>query len=91
MKYALGLVEIPNFLEYFSIIILSGWQSKLDPTNMALKPFANRKLELSTVDGVILWGNGVVVPYPGQTLLLWELHACHPGITRMKSLAHMSV
>ena len=58
---------------------------------MDLKPFFTRKLELSVVDGVILWGNRVVVPSPGRDLLLQELHACHPGIARMKTLARMFV
>ena len=63
----------------------------MDTTNVTLKPFVNRKLELSVVDGVILWENRVVVPSLGQELLLQELHPCHPGITRMKMLAHMFV
>ena len=40
---------------------------------------------------MILWGNRVVVPPSGQSSLLQELHACHPGIARMKTLARMFV
>ena len=69
--------------------IMSGWPSQLDPSDTSLKPFFTRKFELSTQDGVILWGNRVVVPPPGHKLLLQELHACHPGIARMKTLARM--
>ena len=68
--------------------ILSGWPHCLDLSS-DLKPFVNRKLELSTQDGVILWGNRVVVPPPGRDALLKELHACHPGMARMKTLARM--
>nr|MCH9717641.1 DDE-type integrase/transposase/recombinase [Gammaproteobacteria bacterium] len=71
--------------------ILSGWPTQLNPSDISIKSFYNRKLELSTQDGIILWGNRVVVPSPGQQLLLHELHACHPGIARMKSLARMFV
>ena len=71
--------------------VLSGWPSTVDPADMDLKPFFTRKLELSVVYGVILWGNRVVVPSPGRDLLLQELNACHPGIARMKTLARMFV
>ena len=71
--------------------ILSGWPNHLDSSEASLKVFHNRKLELSAQDGVVLWGNRVVVPSPGHQSLLCELHACHPGIARMKSLARMSI
>jgi len=56
-----------------------------------LKPFSSRKLELSVEDDCILWGSRVVVPPPGRSLILQELHEGHPGISRMKSLARMVV
>ncbi len=56
-----------------------------------MKPFVTRKLELSVQDNVIHWGTRVVIPSPGCELLLQELHACHPGNARMKTLAHMFV
>ena len=71
--------------------VLSGWPAELDPSDVSLKPFLTRKLELSTQDGVLLWGIRVIVPPPGQDLILQELHACHPGIARMKTLAWMFV
>ena len=71
--------------------VLSGWPSTVDSADRDLKPFVTRELELSVVDGVILWGNRVVVPTPGRVLLLQELNACHPGIARMKTLARMFV
>ena len=71
--------------------VLSGWPAELDPSDVSLRPFLTRKLELSTQDGVLPWGNRVIVPPPGQDLILQELHACHPGIARMKTLARMFV
>ena len=55
------------------------------------KPYRNRELELSTEDGVLLWGNRVIIPPPGRALILEELHTCHPGIAHMKTLARMFV
>ena len=35
----------------------------------------------------VLWGSRVVIPRAGRQMLLEELHAGHPGVTRMKRLA----
>jgi len=64
--------------------ILLGWPSRVDD---ALKPYWNRRLELSTHAGCILWGIRVIVSPPGRQTVLAELHGGHPGITRMKALA----
>lgn len=49
--------------------------------------YAKRKLELSVLDGCILWSSRVIVPSPGQAQVMDALHDAHPGISRMKSLA----
>ena len=67
--------------------VLSGWPDTCD--NDVLKPFYSRRMELSTQAGCLLWGNRVIVPPPGRQLILDELHAGHPGVSRMKSLARM--
>ena len=69
--------------------VLSGWPDTCD--NDVLKPFYSRRMELSTQAGCLLWGNRVIVPPPGRQLILDELHAGHPGVSRMKSLARMFV
>jgi len=69
--------------------ILRGWPSEqMDPKFAAYKV---RKDELSVLSGVILWGARVVVPPRGRTAVLQELHAGHPGATRMKALARSYV
>ena len=42
-------------------------------------------------DGCILWGSCVVIPPPGCQKVIDKLHAAHPGISRMKSLARSYV
>ena len=69
-------------------MLLQGWQFTTDE---ALKPFQRRKDELSVQDGCILWGTRVVIPPPGRQKVIDELHAAHPGISRMKSLARSYV
>ena len=69
-------------------LILRGWQHSNDPS---LKPYQQRKDELSVHDGCILWGNRVVVPPAGRAKVVDELHESHPGVSRMKSLARSFV
>ena len=47
--------------------------------------------ELSVNDGCILWGMRIVVPPPGRSKILNELHVGHPGVSRMKQLARSFV
>ena len=56
-----------------------------------LKPFWNRKMELASLDGCILWNSRAVIPKQGQQQVLQELHDGHPGISKMKSLARSFV
>ena len=72
--------------------VLKGWPDKMtDPKPEEIKPYVNRKPELSIHDGCLMWGNRVVVPPPGRTKLLEQLHDCHPGMSRMKNLARSYV
>jgi hypothetical protein len=66
--------------------ILTGWpEHKL---REEFTPYTSQKMELSVLDGCILWASRVVVPPPGRRLVLDELHDTHPGISKMKALAH---
>ena len=67
--------------------ILQGWPAHLTKEEENLKPYYHRRDELSVEEGCILWGQRIVVPPQGRTVLLDELHLGHPGICRMKALA----
>ena len=54
--------------------------------DIRLKPYFNRRFELSVEQGCLLWGLRVI-PYRYQADMLKELHTGHPGIVRMKELA----
>ena len=67
--------------------VLAGWPQHLpSDAPQTLLSFWQRRMELSTHDGCILWGNRVVVPEKGRNYVLQELHGGHLGISRMKSL-----
>lgn len=62
----------------------NGWPVQVSE---ALKPYWNRRLELSLEDGCVMWGNRVSVPKKCQKRVLEELHQVHFGIARTKAIA----
>lgn len=70
---------------------MNGWTEKEpnedNPDDIAMKPFFNRRPELSLYNGVIMWGTRVVIPRKFQAQILDEIHAGHTGIVKMKSIA----
>ena len=55
----------------------SGWPDRcVDPE---IKPYWNRREELSLEDGCVLWGRRVVIPVKLQGYLLEELHSVIQG------------
>ena len=59
----------------------------MDTKYPSIQPYYHRKTELSVQDGCLLWGRRVIIPPQGWKKVLEELHAAHPGISHMKSLA----
>ncbi|XP_062585296.1 uncharacterized protein K02A2.6-like [Saccostrea cucullata] len=57
----------------------------------SLKPYIQRKDELTLHQGCIMWGNRVVIPESLHPRLLGEIHAGHLGIVRMKAYARSYV
>ncbi|KAJ0022363.1 hypothetical protein NQD34_009853 [Periophthalmus magnuspinnatus] len=60
-------------------------QSKVDSS--ALKPFIDRRWELSVQSGCLLWGRRVIIPQSLRAKMLEQLHAGHSGIVKMKEMA----
>ena len=54
-----------------------------------LKLFSKHKLELSTLNGCIIYGSRVLIPSQARQQMLAELHQGYPGVNRMKSLVRM--
>lgn len=67
----------------------TGWPNFTD--DVELKPFFDRRTQLTTHQGCLLWGMRVVVPAKLRSLVLQELHDGHPGIVRSKELARSYV
>ena len=71
--------------------VMTGWPRSIPENDLELKPYFDRRTELSVHNGVLLWGSRVVVPPQGRISILHELHSAHPGIVRMKALARSYV
>ena len=79
---------LSKVLEY----TLFGWPKYLrDRGSNHLALYFIRRHELSVDDDCILWGRRVIIPEECKQRVLTELHECHPGINRMKSLARSYV
>ena len=63
----------------------NGWTITCD--DQELKPYFNRRHELSIEQGCLLWGLRVIIPPSLRSRVLEELHREHPGVSRMKSIA----
>ena len=68
---------------------MEGWPHKAQEE--ALKPYYQRKNQLATDQGCLLWGLRVIIPPTLQAEMLNELHATHPGVVKMKALARSIV
>ena len=53
--------------------------------------YSSKRLELTELDGCIVWCGRVLIPEPGRKHILAELHSGHLGRSRMKALARMFV
>jgi len=69
--------------------VMNGWPN--GTVEEHLRPYWQKRLELSCQDGCLLWGSRVIVPPKGRANVLEELHMAHPGATRMKRIARTLV
>ena len=69
-------------------LVQKGWS---EATEDSLKPYYQRRDELSVQDGCLLWGCRVIIPTAGRAEILNELHDGHPGVSRMKGIARSVV
>ena len=65
--------------------IMEGWPNKLKEES--IKPFYQRKDQLSIDQGCLLWGRRVIIPTMLQARMLQELHSAHAGMVKMKAIA----
>ena len=64
------------------------WPNNIGPE---LKPYFDKREEISIENGIILWGLRVVIPMKFRNQIMQELHSSHPGVVRMKALSRIHV
>ena len=69
--------------------VKNGW--KEGNHDELLKPFYNRKSEITLHQGCLLWGIRVIVPAKLRSRIQDLLHEGHPGVVRMKAVARSYV
>ena len=69
--------------------VMEGWPGR--GVSEELKPLYQRRNQLATDQGCLVWGMRVVVPTKLQSRILSELHFTHPGVVKMKLLARSYV
>lgn len=69
--------------------VANGWNDAND--DELLKPFFNRKSEITLHQGCLLWGIRVIVPTKLRSRIQDLLHEGHPGVVRMKAVARSYV
>ena len=70
---------------------LNGEWPEVHKLTPELRPYYEKRDELSIENGVILWGLRVVIPLKYRSHIMGELHSSHPGMVRMKALSRIHV
>ncbi|CAL8137815.1 unnamed protein product [Orchesella dallaii] len=73
------------------LYVQSGWPRQLSSEETYLQHFFRKRDELSTSQGVLLWGIRVIIPSGLRKQLLSSLHESHQGIGKMEALARQFV
>ena len=68
---------------------MEGWPGQ--EVSEALKPLYQRREQLATDQGCLVWGMRVAVPTKLLSRILSELHFTHPDVVKMKLLARSYV
>jgi hypothetical protein len=77
-----GLLKVKQY-------VLQGWPNHCQDEEV--KPYFNRRLEISIQDNCLLWGSRVIVPPQGRRKVLEELHEAHSGVAHTKAYARFYV
>ena len=71
--------------------IKNGFPKKLESSDIQLKPYFDRREQLTLIDGCIIMGQQIVIPEKLVESVLKILHTGHQGINKMKNLARTNV
>ena len=80
-----------NNMVHLTELIESGFVQHLDELPEALRPYHQYRSDLSTLDGVVVFKDRIVIPPSLRNTVLDSLHAAHQGINSMIAHAESAV
>ena len=72
------LTRLDSVLSKVLKFVLEGWPSRLTKYQEDIRPYFERRTELSTEQGCVLWGSRIIVPEKLREEVLELLHLAHP-------------
>ena len=85
------LSRLDSVLSKVLKFVLEGWPSRLTKYQEDIRPYFERRTELSTEQGCVLWGSRIIVPEKLREEVLEFLHLAHQGVVAVKALARSYV
>ena len=85
------LTRLDSVLSKVLKFVLEGWPSRLTKYQEDIRPYFERRTELSTEQGCVLWGSRIRVPEKLREEVLELLHLAHQGVVAVKALARSYV
>ena len=68
-------------------LIVTGWPEDIKEVPCPLCPYWQHRETLAIEEGLVLWGEGLVIPPAKRERVLHQLHQFHQGITKSQLLA----
>lgn len=81
------LTKVDPVLRQVLSLILKGWPTDKNKISNHLRPFYNRRDDLTVAHGLVYWGQRVVIAERARERLLKLLHDTHVGASGMKAVA----
>ena len=78
-------------LQQLKTFIIAGWLHTKDELQTDIRPYWPYRDELAVIDGVLLKGRCIIIPYNLKQQVLTQLHINHMGIEKTKLLARESI
>jgi transposase InsO family protein len=78
-----------HILKTVKIRLSAGWSN--GSVTDELKPYYDKRYELTVEDGILMWNGRIIVPSKLRTTVLKHLHRGHPGTVASKALARYYV
>ena len=85
------LTSSDDGLRIVSEYVKSGWPRHKRLCHSLAKPYWSFRDDISEYDGLLFYGNRLVVPVAKRSELLDQLHASHLGITKTQQRARMAL